>query len=222
MAKIEGPARIPFNYLYNNERMTIPRSLLSDLKRVPDDRPAVVLLRHAARFPITDPYEHSMVGLTEEGERDAEVLGVLLKARFKQGRLLSSPVERCINTAAAIARGAAWPVSVQVDDRLSHPFIAPGWLLVERGKLVNSIPFQVQVVLSLMLQAGENLPRLDVFVTHDTVVGAVAGGILRAPVFGQNWPGFLEGVCAWREADRVILCWRGIEAAFNESLEKIE
>lgn len=189
---------------------------------MPDDRPAAVLLRHAARFPITDPYEHSMVGLTEEGERDAEVLGVLLKSRFKPGRLLSSRVERCVNTAVAIARGASWTVPVQVDDRLGHPFIAPGFLLVERGKLANTVPFQVQAVLSLMLRADDSSPHLDVLTTHDTVVGAVAGGILRAPVFGDNWPGFLEGVFAWKDDDRVIVCWRGQEAAFSESLEKIE
>jgi len=213
---------ILFNYRYNNEIMTIPPSLLTDLSRVPDDRPAVILMRHAARFPITDPYDHSMVSLTDEGVRDAEVLGVLLKSRFKPGRLLSSPVERCINTAAAIARGAAWSEPVTVDERLSHPFIAPGWLLVERGKLTTSIPFQVLVVLYLMLQQGGDQPRFDVLVTHDTVVGAVVGGTLRMPVLGDDWPRFLEGVFAWREADRVILRWRGTTVAFTETLVRID
>jgi hypothetical protein len=202
--------------------MTIPPSLLLDLAQVPGDRPVSLLIRHAARFPITDPYEHADVGLTPEGVRDAEVLGTLIRARFCQGRLLSSPVQRCIDTAAALARGADWPIHVQVDERLSHGFIAPGWMLVERGKLAKGIPFQVMAILHLMLRESDRSPCLDTLITHDTVVAAVNGAVLRSPDFVLEFPHYLEGLFAWQDGDRTMLRWRGITAAFSGTFGRIE
>lgn len=233
--------------------MGIVNSLLKDMKIAPQDRPVALLMRHSARFPILHPAETYTVGLTEEGVRMAEKLGGLLAKRFQPGRLLSSPVGRCITTAEAITRGAGWPGPVQTDERLSHPFIAPVWQGIERGDGAVQpgapLPAPVQSTLALALAMPDRLPhqvalpfdfdssdphhrvddlpmpedpRLDVLVTHDTIVGAVVAHLLRLSMRPESWPGYLEGIFLWRDADRIHALWRGVESSFTENFERID
>lgn len=217
--------------------MGVPVSLINDLQSVPRDTPAALLLRHAARHPISDPLDHTVAELTEAGVRSAEELGARIQGQFAPGRLLSSPVSRCRATAEALARGAGWDTAVvQVDERLTHEFMAPAWFLVQRMRVLNPLPFQVSAVLRLMLplkeeqpvsfppeEAGKNpLPTLDVLVTHDTVLGGTVSGLLGAPVLGAHWPGYLEGMLMWRAGGRIFARWRGEAFTFSESFERIE
>ena len=219
--------------------MGIPLSLLNDLKRVPRDTTTALLMRHAARHPISDPMNYAEAELTEEGIRTAEELGTLVSDHFSAGRLVSSPVGRCLATCEALARGAGWEAAVQIDERLRHEFMAPAWFLVERKRPPGPLPFQVRAALRLMLPVKEELPVslnlpcrkrteaearpvLDVFVTHDTVLGAIVGSLLGAPVLGTNWPRYLEGVLLWRADERIHIRWRGEVYPFSESFERVE
>lgn len=202
--------------------MRIPTSLLLDLERIPQDQPVALLMRHAARHPIVDPSDPFNAGLTEEGILTAEELGRLLNKRVQAGRLVSSPVERCIATGEAIARGADWPAMVTTDERLSHQFVAPAWHLVQTRRMAGPVPFQVRVIVQWMLRLMEATPRLDIMVTHDTVVGTVVGGLLRAPVNDQDWPNYLEGIFIWRSEKDICARWRGIEYVFSEGHVRIE
>ena len=191
--------------------MGIPNSLLNDLERIPADRPVTLLLRHAARFPIPDQARSLEITLTEEGVRDAEELGAILGKRMPGGRLLAPDVNRCLTTANAIARGAGWQKQAQPDDRLSHAFIVPVWEMVAAGEVNKKMPLQVRIILDLMLESQRGKPRLDVMVTHDSVVAVMAYTLLHAPVLAENWPGFLEGVFAWQDDGHVDILWRGEE-----------
>ena len=202
--------------------MRIPATLLLDLDRIPRDRPVALLMRHAARHPITDPSDPYSVGLTEEGVHTAEGLGMVLAERIQPGKILSSPVERCVATGQALIRGAQWGHSVQIDERLSHLFIAPAWYLVQSWRAAGPVPFQVRVLMQWMLRVGDDSDRLDIFVTHDTVLGAAVGGLLHAPVTGEDWPGYLEGMFIWHGEDGICARWRGIEYAFPEKHLRIE
>jgi hypothetical protein len=202
--------------------MLIPATLLFDLERIPRDKPVALLMRHAARHPITDPDDPYSVGLTEEGVVTAEALGGEMAKHVYPGRILSSPVERCVATGMALARGADWPVNVQTDERLSHLFIAPAWYLVQSSRMTGPVPFQVRVILHWMLRVTDALPRVDIFVTHDTVLGAVVGGLLHVPVTGDNWPGYLDGLFLWRGEQDICARWRGIEYTFPEKQLRIE
>jgi hypothetical protein len=193
----------------------IPQSLLNDVKRVPIDRPAVLLMRHSARHPIIDPAQPFIAALTEEGVRLAEEFGVVLGGRYSPGKLMSAPVGRCIDTAAAIARGAGWAGAVQSEEYLSHPFIEPAWDQLCRGEVNGVLPRQVRATLDLLLKSERSAPGLDVAVTHDTVLGAVAGCLLKTPVMGEHWPEFLEGLFAWRDGEQVRVLWRGAEWHFG-------
>lgn len=202
--------------------MRVPVTLLFDLERIPRDQPVALLMRHAARHPLTAAADPYAVGLTEEGIQNAETLGKTLAADNLPGKILSSPVERCVATGEALARGANWPGSVQVDERLSHLFIAPAWYMVQTSRMTGPVPFQVRIILQWMLRMAEAPQQIDIFVTHDTVLGAVIGGLLRAPVTGDDWPGYLEGLFIWRDEKGVCARWRGIEYAFPENQLRIE
>jgi hypothetical protein len=220
--------------------MTIPVTLLDDLTHVYRDylgeagpRRVALLMRHSVRFPIIHPADTYVVGLTEEGVRLAEELGELLGKDFLPGRLRSSPIGRCRATAEAIARGAGWTAKVRADRRLSHPFIQPAWDLVESRRLDGALPEPVPQVLDWIAGPPETVrqaylpllearPQLDVLVTHDTIVGAVVNCLLREPVLGPDWPGYLEGVLFWWSAGQVHARWRGIERVFTPQFSQIE
>jgi broad specificity phosphatase PhoE len=187
----------------------IPVSLLSDLERIPRDRPVTLLMRHSARHPIIDPAEPFHAMLTEDGIRLAEDLGKILGASFAPGRLMSAPVNRCKDTVAAIARGAGWSGEVCPQDALSHPFIAPAWDRLYLGEANGTLPTQVRVTLALLLGSAGRPPALDLAVTHDTILGAVVGYLLKAPVMKEFWPDYLEGTFAWREDSSACFLWRG-------------
>jgi broad specificity phosphatase PhoE len=191
--------------------MTIPTSLLYDYERIPRDRQVALLMRHSARFPIIDPADTYIITLTEEGVRMAEELGEILGRTHLGGRLLASPVNRCLATAEAIARGAGWPGTVEVDERLSHPHIEPAWDQYNRGEVNGVLPGPVRAALDLVLDYPDNQPVLDILVTHDTVVGTLAGCLLKAPVQREYWPGFLEGLFVWKFENGVHVRWRGEE-----------
>jgi len=220
--------------------MTIPALLLNDLDHVLRDSTdntipwrVTLLMRHSVRFPIINPADTYVVGLTEAGVRLAEELGALLARSFLPGRLRSSPVGRCRATAEAIARGAGWPAKVRADRRLSHPYIEPAWNLVESGRLNGGLPEPIPQVLSwavgppetarqAYLPLLEDCPKLDVLVTHDTIVGAMVNCLLREPVLGPAWPGYLEGVLFWWSEGRVHARWRGIEQVFSPQFTRVE
>lgn len=201
-------------------------------------------MRHSVRFPIVHPADTYVVGLTEEGVRLAEDLGDLLGQHFEPGRLRSSPVGRCRATGEAIARGAGWAARVRADRRLSHPFIEPAWNLVEstqsgrangrNGAIPAPLPELLRWVLGAERPSGATQaarqaylplpdvrPVLDVLVTHDTIVGAVAGGLLHMPVLGPDWPGYLEGLLFWWAEGRARVRWRGVERVLNDDFTPV-
>jgi hypothetical protein len=209
--------------------MDLPVSLLNDVKQIPCDRPVTLLMRHSARYPITDPAQTYLVGLTEEGVQMANVFGLHLKGlSFQPGRMMAAPVGRCIHTAEAIAQGAGWTLTVKPDDRLSHPFMEAAWGLVESGTLTNVFPAQIRATLALLLDfqdaplAVPGTKRLDIMVTHDTVVGSMVGWLLHAPILGPDWPTFLEGLFVWQMEGQVFVRWRGHEAALPREVMEIE
>ncbi len=199
-----------------------------------------LLMRHSVRFPIVKPEDTYVVGLTEEGIRLAEELGRLLGQRFLPGRLRTSPVGRCRATVEAIARGAGWEAKVRADHHLSHPFISPAWELVERaqsgrpngsnGVIPAPLPDLLrwvtggdrpngdsQMALQAFLPIVDARPLLDILVTHDTIIGAVAGGLLHKPVLGPDWPGYLEGLLFWRSEGHLRVRWRGVSYILGDN-----
>ena len=183
-----------------------PLALIGEL---PATCGGVFVLRHSARYPIETEEDVYGAGLTPEGVQQAERLGAELQPMRRPGRLLSSPVTRCLDTAAAIARGAGWDKAVQADYRLSHPFIEPAWNALPLAWGKDPLPVAIGRLLDLIV-AGERAPgTLDLLVTHDTIVSTLAEYFTGVHFeFPEVWPDFLEGVLFWQNDGELHVRWR--------------
>jgi hypothetical protein len=178
------------------------------LAQAPVDRPVSLLMRHAHRYPIADLASVFTTPLTPEGVKLAGSFGKTLGQKFQPGRVISSPVGRCLATGMAIVRGAGWDIDVHSEDRLSDPHIQPALKAYSSWYFGQPLPFAVQEVLGLMLE-GSGSPSLDLLVTHDTVVACLVSFLLSAPVADDYWPDFFEGLFLWQEAGVLQAVWRG-------------
>ena len=208
---------------------SIPPSLLRSIELVPPDVPAALLLRHAHRSPIKPGTYGDEVPLSQKGIRSAERLGEVLGQR-QIGRLRASPVQRCVATAQALAKGARWTTDVVEDQRLGHPgpFVVDpslaGPLFLELGPMEvvrrqiqdqSSLPGMrptseaVSLLLDLLLSDIGNSNTLDVLVTHDSVIAAFVGHVLQTAPTQAAWPAFMDGPLVWRSEDKISVAWMG-------------
>lgn len=196
--------------------MQLFESTFKQVSRLGATHRAGLILRHSARFPILNEAEVYTVGLTEEGVQQAEALGNKLGGLFKPGRLSSSPVGRCVDTASAIARGAGWQHEIFVDYHLSHPFIAPVWNALPIRWDADPLPGQVAEVINLILEGDDTPGVLDIFVTHDTIVASIVGYFMGLEFhYPAYWPDYLEGMLVWRNETGVHFRWREEERVIH-------
>ncbi len=185
---------------------------LAQMVRLPPECRIGAVLRHSERDPILRPEDTFTAMLTKNGVREAEELGRALAEVRKPGRLFSSPIERCRDTAQAISRAANWKMPVVVDQRLSHPFIAPAWNALPKTWRKDPIPTELVRLIDFVLEMEEAPGVVDIFCTHDTIVGALAGYFMGCQfTYPTYWPDYLEGVFIWKQAGAVHVRWRDQE-----------
>ncbi|MBE3143314.1 MAG: histidine phosphatase family protein [Planctomycetes bacterium] len=189
--------------------MEIPSYVLSTLALTPPEQHVSLFMRHSIRYPIIDPAETLVVGLTPEGVELAEEFGNWLGEVRRPGRIMTSPVGRCIDTGVAIGRGAGWSGDVTIEDRLGFPFIQSSWDLLLAGAPIDDTPKEAWQTLNLLLE-DTNLPGgVNIYITHDCNVAYLARCLLGDLVTEANWPDFLEGLVVWREDNQARIVWRG-------------
>lgn len=199
----------------------IPNYLVEALSLAPRDRAVTMILRHSIRYPILDGEDVYQARLTPEGEALAEEFGRYLKTLRRPGRLMSTPVNRCMETAARIARGAGWPDAVTPEERISYPFIEDAWLRHTELLAQGSMPAQVLSAVCLAVDAPDDeAGRIDLLVTHDTNLVFLTRFLLGAR-YDQpgSWPNFLEGLLIWRDGAEIRAAWRGAMHSLSMVLE---
>lgn len=205
--------------------------VIENLSRVPQQAHSAILLRHAAREPFSLGSFGNEVNLTPAGVLAAQALGRRLRTRIP-GRLMSSPLQRCVSTAEALARSAGWDILVELDDRLGAPGpfvvdanIAGGLFqqypiveIVQRQLTVPAplpgmrpTPIGVALVIDLMLERITIPGRIDVLVTHDIILAVVVGHLLGTTFDETAMPDFLEGVIIWKRSTGLGVIWRDQE-----------
>lgn len=172
----------------------------------------LILLRHAERPEIAPTEVGNNVVLTEQGKRDT-----LEYAKAMSGEVVSmmtSPIERCIETAEIIAKEKGFP-SENIER--SHLLGNPGFV-IEDGKLawqqwqtkghdvVNQhllsanvalpgfVDFELAVntFLEKIATALADAPEgLHVWVTHDVMLATLASRSLPCHLSLTDWPHFL-------------------------------
>ncbi len=208
------------NQIRNEIRVALD-SIQGMLDLVPKDRTVSLLIRHAEREPIDNPEMAFIAGLTVKGIRDSCTFGGHLFGKFQPGSIYSSPVGRCIQTAEGIILGASWQKRVLIDDRLTHQFIRVALDAMSISRQSLGVPDQVIELFSLLCGAkGEIVKdRLNIFVTHDTVVMTMLGYLLSLPNNQIQPPGFLDGFFIWQDRNYYRMLWQG--QLFNFQISQV-
>lgn len=207
------------------------------LSLLPENRPLHLLTRHSVREQAASGFADYRLALTPEGVRMAEAWGECLDRPVT--RYYSSPVQRCVDTALAMKRGAAR--AGLTDPALS---VEESALLVEPGSYVRDVNragplfFQLGAVgfinlhlagqaegvlspgagraqlLKHFLATTPGVGELCVHVTHDTILAAFVAGLHgHGAIQEEDWPWMMEGLWLWFEGDYVHWIWRGEEGS---------
>ena len=91
---------------------------------------------------------------------------------------------------------------------LSHPYHEAAWNLKDE-LAQDCLPGGTIALVELLLDAEAQAGMMDLFVTHDTVVGTLAQYLLGETIGEDNLPNFLEGIFFWHEGKGVRAAWRG-------------
>lgn len=205
-----------------------PQPPLHTLRAVLDAPPGsttLLLVRHADRGPIPPGDPGNELPLLPEGVERARALGRAIGGRL--GVLRSSPVPRCMQTAAAIAEGAKRSIGIEPDTHLGDPgvYVEQGgmawaqWQTIGHERVVDHIvagvrlpgladPLPASRRLYEHLLAAAGTPGIHVFVTHDLLVTAAAAHWLGVPLGRADWPEFLEAVALVVAGDGVRVRYR--------------
>jgi broad specificity phosphatase PhoE len=205
------------------------QSMARSLDLLPRDQHVALLVRHSVR-PTASEANPQSAHLTDDGIRLAGDLGGLLGKRRKPGRVRTSPVVRCAETALAIARGAAWTAEPSVDWRLNYPGpfaadVGAAWRTVRGEGLHETVAKQlatpepppgmrptaegVALVVELLLEERGGFGTVDVLVTHEPNLLLTLNHLLELELDHRTGPAFLEGLFAWRLPHGLAIAWRG-------------
>ena len=213
--------------------MTLPetvKSIEEGLRSVPVGADVSLIVRHAEREAIPEGEFGQDVPLTPAGIESAEQLGAVL-AGWRGETVRCSPLPRCVQTAAALARRAGWSPKIVGNAILGEPgpfvtgdeagqyFLKHGILEIVRQQLHEDAPppgmrpTAEGINLLLRLTASElgHDGCMRVFVTHDAILA-----VFMARLFGLRhdevpWPQYLDGLILWRSDGGLKCSWRGLE-----------
>ena len=207
--------------------------LLETLRAIPAGVPAAVILRHAARFPITNQAEPHLAELTPQGIADAEAFGTRIQG-FDCIRLFHSPVKRCQQTAEAILRGATQiGLSGEVvgpEDTLGASYILDFaeagrltlehrdhfvrlWLgrQIQPGVIREAVDLATEKLNYLLQRLREPCPRsrrLDLHVSHDWNILILRELLCTLRHEDVGWLDFLDGIAFAPSDDKLMVAYR--------------
>lgn len=215
----------------------LPASMLKAIDLLPDAQtPVTLFTRHSIREIVVG---RGLAGynlqLTEQGRDLAEAWGGYLVGNTDRviQHCISSPIQRCVDTAALMIRGAD---GITLEPNTHHIEIIEQGLLVEPGSFVLDIKqagpyFQKQGALGFINSFVNNaLPGmkhpihgvvdvleliynthptnqygLSLAVSHDTILAAIIAVISgRNEVTKADWPDMMEGLFVWFEGDEFL------------------
>ncbi len=191
--------------------MSLPKYLLEAYENIPSDQSINVLMRHSIRFPIESDAEVFTAQLTPEGENLASDFGAWLHKRYKLGKILTSPITRCIETGRFLAKGAGNGKVILPDPVLSHPNKNGEYDSLGEFLDTGDWPLRIRQIAEKMFPDDHSV-GLNFLITHDTVLALMAAYWLdmdiRAP---QDWPQYLEPMFFWKSDGKMVVSFRGNE-----------
>lgn len=194
------------------------------------DSPAVFFIRHAKRFSTPNIEDDYKCTLTPEGKVDAGVLGQLFAERIGQvGKIVSSPVGRCLETANSIMEGNKNSIDIGQWPDLERAYAFEPKLAIEHFK-----KFPVRTVIKKLF-SGESLEgirstdegtilllknilsdligenKISVYVSHDSVLAMFFATLTGIPIYDHEelWFTYLDGMCLQLNENNEVILYRG-------------
>ncbi|PKM22356.1 MAG: histidine phosphatase family protein [Gammaproteobacteria bacterium HGW-Gammaproteobacteria-14] len=207
--------------------------LKAALPLLPETVPVHLFTRHSVRELAKDGFADYRLPLTPEGVTMARQWGGELGRPID--RLFSSPVGRCVDTAAAMMEGGMAaglvkaPLTVEQSMTLVEPgcyvedvqLVGPHFLKLGALGFINQhlcdglegllTPEQGRrKLLNYLRDRQPDAGSLSVHVTHDTIIIAFLAGLFgQQRVSEQDWPWMMEGVWLWFDDHELHWVWRG-------------
>ena len=192
---------------------------------------SLLIVRHAERDPVRTVAEAYGARLTETGRTMARKFGAQLGRRFRIGAALASPVERCLETAQEILKGAlnGSQPDPQNRDAKREPEVLPLDLLhfeLKRTgipgletiflddlgfmRLVSQPESSEYILLRRALLETLPFPQapgvVNLAVTHDVLITFLQASLLGLPKASfEDFPDYLEGICLVKHNNKVRL-----------------
>jgi len=210
-------------------------NLKDALALLPQQHPVHLFTRHSVRELSPDGFADYRLPLTPEGVRMAQGWGAELGRPVSA--FYSSPVGRCVDTAAALQLGGreAGLINAELPIETCMELVEPG-CYVQDINLVGPQFFKMGAVafinhhlsggmegllspqdgksklIQYLRQRDPQPGELAVHVTHDTILMAFVASLLGMPqVCEQDWPWMMEGLWLWLDDQHLHWVWRGAQ-----------
>lgn len=182
----------------------------------------LMFLRHAERDFSEDPLEDIKKALNENGKKQAISLGKEIVILQKNICFIkSSPIERCIETANAILKGAGSREKVIISKILGDPgpFVSDSKVafqtFIERGiEEIIKRQFEgkqlpgffetekgLKTILGEFLRDMKQLDGVGIYISHDAIIAPVLSHLTNDLICNNNWIGFLDGFSFYKTED---------------------
>ncbi len=217
----------------------LPPSMMASVKLLPKNERLILFTRHSLREPSDkNGFASYDLPLTADGRILAQAWGRWLAENLEYSMdvdSLSSPIQRCIETATLMQAGAG----IQRNISQQALLVEPGSLVVdvsEAGKIFREIGalkfinrFLANDLPGTKLSHIGGLDLLRLFyhsqpqpgylllsVSHDTLISAFLAVLMSSQQIDWNdWPKMMEGVFLWFddkpfEQANVHFIWRGV------------
>ena len=215
----------------------LPPSMLQAIDLLPDSNiPVTLFTRHSLRELVNG---QGLAGydlqLTTQGRELAQEWGSYLIANTDRmiQHCISSPIQRCIDTAALMIEGAdqikthsnthtieiveqgllVEPGSFVLDIKQAAPYFRQQGALGFINSFVNNVlpgmKHPITGVFDVLELIYETHPTssggLSLAVSHDTIIAAILAVIAgRTQIDQHDWPAMMEGLFVWFEGDDFI------------------
>lgn len=196
--------------------MTLPKYLLEAYENLPEVETINVLMRHSIRFPITSDAEVFTAQLTPEGEQLAANFGTWINKKYQIGKIITSPINRCIETGRYLAKGAGNHRIITPDPILSHPNENGEYDAFDNFFGTDKWPTRITRIAEKMFPT-EPTQKMNFLVTHDTVLVLMAAYWLKIDIrASEDWPQYLEPIFFWSEGGNKVVNFRGNKFLLDE------
>lgn len=186
--------------------------MIEEIKKYSKDSKLAMMIRHGDREKIPSGEHGNEVLLNKKGEENSFALGQSLR-EFKINKILTSPIQRCVQTSEFIANGYGKEIKIIqtislgapglhiTDDALAGEyFLKHGIFKIldefKKGEPSPGIRDSVQYnkAMTDFIHSNTNEKGITLFVTHDSLIALYHYCINKTVYTPDNWVKYLNGL----------------------------